>query len=104
MRDLQGSILFSFSCISDERAEDWVCYILNLRKRPTRPKEMTLTSLFFNKSHFIQKYPDSLVSLTSIVNTSLLVKIESLQTVAAIPPEDRMDYVNHVVSSHFIYK
>ncbi|KAK8804644.1 hypothetical protein WA171_006612 [Blastocystis sp. BT1] len=95
MRDLQGSILFSFSCISDERAEDWVCYILNLRKRPTRPKEMTLSSLFFNKSHFIQKYPDSLVSLTSIVNTSLLVKIESLQTVAAIPPEDRMDYVNH---------
>ena len=104
MRDLQGSILFSFSCISDEKAEDWVCYILNLRKRPILPKEMTLSSLFLNKSHFIQKHPDSLVSLTSIVNTSLLVKIESLQTIAAIPPEDRMNYVNHVLCHSFVDK
>ena len=102
MRDLHGSILFSFSCVSDEKAEDWVYYILKLRKRPMVSKEITLSSLFLNKSQFIQKNPDSLVPLTSIVNTSLLVKIESLQTIAAIPPEDRMNYVNHVHSCFFV--
>lgn len=102
MRDLHGNILFSFSCTSDEKAEGWVCYILNLRKRPTALKEMTLSSLFHNKTQFFKTHPESLISITSIVNTSLLMKIESLQTIAAIPPADRMYYVNHVHSPLFV--